>query len=289
LAIGAAVRQTFTRHEEPVMLDTTTGNTYGVIVAGGGGASPQQATSEHSYAVTQTPSSAPHPVGHRHRDVSGGRLRPAVFGAMDGLVTNVSLIAGIGGSGATTHTVVLTGMAGLVAGAFSMATGEYTSVKSQNESVSSEVQVEALELARYPEAETAELAASYESRGVDPDTARRVAEQLSADPHQALSTHSQIELGVNPEQLPSPWTAAASSFIFFSAGALLPLLTYFAGITSLVASLALSAVALFAAGAVTARFTGRKAWFSGLRQLGLGALAAVVTFFVGHLIGAQVS
>ncbi len=208
---------------------------------------------------------------------------------MDGLVSNVSLVAGIGGSGATTHTIILTGMAGLVAGAFSMATGEYTSVKSQNESIAAEVEVEALELRRNPEEEVAELAASYEQRGVDPATAMRVARQLSGDPDQALRTHSQIELGVNPTHLPSPWAAAASSLVFFALGAILPLLTYLAGVASLAAALAVAGVSLFVAGAVTARFTGRSAWFSGLRQLALGALAAAVTYLVGHLIGAQVS
>ena len=216
-------------------------------------------------------------------------MRPAVFGAMDGLVSNVSLIAGIGGSGARRHTIILTGMAGLVAGAFSMATGEYTSVKSQNESIDAEVENEALELRRNPEEEMAELAESYEQRGVDPSTALRVARQLSADPDQALRTHSQIELGVNPARLPNPWTAAASSLVFFAVGAILPLLTYLAGASSLAASLAVAGVSLFVAGAVTAQFTRRPAWFSGLRQLALGALAAAVTYLVGRLIGAQVS
>jgi VIT1/CCC1 family predicted Fe2+/Mn2+ transporter len=232
--------------------------------------------------------SRPH-HGHTHRDVSGGWLRPAVFGAMDGLVSNVSLIAGVGGSGASTHTIILTGMAGLVAGAFSMATGEYTSVKSQNESINAEVEIEALELRRHPEDEVAELAESYEKRGVDPETAMRVARQLSADPETALTTHSQIELGVNPEHLPSPWTAAASSLVFFSIGAILPLLTYLAGAASLAASLVISGVSLFVAGAVTARFTNRSVWFSGMRQLLLGALAAAITYAVGHLIGASVT
>ena len=208
---------------------------------------------------------------------------------MDGLVSNVSLIAGIGGTGARRHTIILTGMAGLVAGAFSMATGEYTSVKSQNESVDAEVAVEALELRRHPEDEVAELAASYEERGVDAATAMRVARQLSADPDQALRTHSQIELGVNPARLPSPWAAGASSLLFFSLGAILPLLTYLAGASSLAAALVVAGVSLFVAGAVTARFTGRSALFSGWRQLALGALAAAVTYLVGRLIGAQVS
>ena len=235
------------------------------------------------------PDAVVHHGGHRHRDVSGGWLRPTVFGAMDGLVTNVSLIAGISGSGASTHTIVLTGIAGLVAGAFSMATGEYTSVASQNESIHSEVAIEELELRRHPEAEVAELAASFEQRGVDPETSLLVARQLSVDPAQALQTHSQQELGVNPNQLPSPWTAAISSFVFFAVGAILPLVTFLFGLKSLYPALIVSGISLFVAGALTARFTNRSPWFSGFRQLALGALATAVTYGVGHLIGTQVS
>jgi len=237
----------------------------------------------------RSPAATDDAIEHKHRDVSGGWLRPAVFGAMDGLVTNVSLIAGIGGSGASSHTIVLTGVAGLVAGAFSMATGEYVSVASQNESVRAEVEVERLELARHPAAELAELAASYERRGVDPATARAVAEQLSANAEEALAAHTREELGVDPGSLPSPWTAAASSFTCFSVGALLPLATYLLGVTTLLPALIVAAVALALAGGVTARFTGRSVAFSATRQLGLGALAAAVTYGVGHLIGAQVS
>ncbi len=238
------------------------------------------------------PASPTQPAGssdHQHRDVQGGWLRPAVFGAMDGLVSNVSLVAGISGSGASRHTVLLTGVAGLVAGAFSMATGEYTSVKSQNESIANEVAVEALELRRHPEAEVAELAENYAKRGVDPDLALRVARQLSSDPEQALQTHSLVELGVDPTGVSSPWAAAGSSFAFFAVGAVLPLVTFLAGVSQLYAALAVSAVSLFAVGVVTSRFTGRSAWFSGARQLALGALAAGVTYLVGYLIGANVS
>lgn len=227
--------------------------------------------------------------GHQHRDVGGGWLRPAVFGAMDGLVTNVSLIAGIGGSGARPHTIVLTGVAGLVAGAFSMATGEYVSVTSQNESVHAELAVEQLELRRHPEQELQELADAYRARGVEPDTARAVAAQLSRNPEQALRVHAQEELGIDPHALPSAWTAASSSFLCFAVGALLPLLTYLFGVTSLPLALTVSGVALFAAGATTARFTSRGLAFSGLRQLALGALAAAVTYLVGHLIGATLT
>src|SRR4051812_23574867 len=149
---------------------------------------------------------------HQHRDVSGGWLRPTVFGAMDGLVTNVSLIAGAGGGGLDRSHIILIGLAGLVAGAFSMATGEYTSVTSQNELVQAEVELERHQLATYPEEEQAELAAAFVDKGVDPDLARQVARQVSQDREEALRLHAQEELGVDPHELPSPWLAAISSF-----------------------------------------------------------------------------
>jgi VIT1/CCC1 family predicted Fe2+/Mn2+ transporter len=134
-----------------------------------------------------------------------------------------------------------------------------------------------------------ELAESFEARGVERELAVEVARQLSADPKQALETHSQVELGVNPSQLPSPWVAALSSFCFFALGAILPLATYLGGVKSLLPALAVAGVSLFVAGVVTARFTGRSAWYGGLRQLALGALAAAVTYLVGRLIGARIS
>ena len=142
--------------------------------------------------------------GHQHRDVSGGWLRPAVFGAMDGLVTNVSLIAGVGGGGGSHQFIVLTGLAGLAAGAFSMATGEYVSVSSQNELVEAEVRKERHELKHNSESERQELAATFRMRGVDPDLADKVASQLSAHPDSALDLHVREELGVDPGELPSP-------------------------------------------------------------------------------------
>lgn len=234
------------------------------------------------------PESPVGPEAHGHRGVSGGWLRPSVFGAMDGLVTNVSLIAGVGAGGGSRNTLILTGMAGLVAGAFSMATGEYTSVRTQNEAVGAEVDIEALGLARHPKAEAAELAATFIAQGVEPELARQVVEQLSADPDQALRLHAREELGVDPHELPSPWTAAASGFVCFALGALLPLLPYLLGLTSLPLALGLSAVALFGAGALVARVTSRSVLYSGARQLTLGALAAGVTYLVGYLIGAGV-
>jgi VIT1/CCC1 family predicted Fe2+/Mn2+ transporter len=230
-----------------------------------------------------------HDHDHYHRDVSGGWLRAGTFGAMDGLVSNVALISGFAGGNVSSRTVVLAGLAGLVAGAFSMATGEYTSVQSQNEAMEAEVDVERLELHRHPAAELRELAEAYEARGLDHDLAMEVARQLSRDPEQALAIHAQEELGVDPGKLPSPWVAAGSSFVAFALGAVVPLLPYLLGATSVVISLILSGIALFGAGAVVARFTSRSVLFSGTRQLLLGAIAAGATYAVGTLFHVGVS
>jgi len=238
--------------------------------------------------AAQTPARPQEPT-HHHRDVSGGWLRPTVFGAMDGLVTNVSLIAGVGGGGANRSQLILAGLAGLVAGAFSMATGEYTSVQSQNELVHAEVELERRELARNPEREKRELAEAFVEKGVEPQLAREVAEQVSKDPDEALRLHAQEELGVDPTELPSPWVAAFSSFFSFSFGAIIPLLTFFAGVSALWPALLVSGVTLYVAGAVVARLTNKPMWFGGLRQLGLATLAAGVTYLVGRAIGATVT
>lgn len=223
---------------------------------------------------------------HRHRDVSGGWLRPTVFGAVDGLVTNASLIAGVGGGGVSPNTIVLTGLAGLVAGAFSMGTGEYVSVTNQNELVQAEVAVERDMHARFPDAERAELTDRFLGYGADPDTASRMAAAVSADPDLALRVHAREELGVDPQDLPSPLIAGVASFVAFSLGALLPLLPYLLGRATLTVSLALTGVALLAGGMAVGRLTGRPLLRAGLRQLALGALAVAVTYGIGHLIGA---
>ncbi|MEV0809504.1 VIT1/CCC1 transporter family protein [Micromonospora sp. NPDC050200] len=222
-----------------------------------------------------------------HADVSGGWLRPAVFGAMDGLVTNIALIAGVGGGGVSPRSIVLTGTAGLVAGAISMGLGEYTSVRSANEQVAAEVAKERRELERHPEAEARELAEAWIARGLPRDLAMQVAEAVRRNPEEALRVHVREELGVDPDEQPSPWSAAISSFLCFSLGALLPLLTYLLGFTSLWLALGVGGVGLFVAGAVVAGFTNRPWWTSGLRQLLLGAAAAAATYFVGALIGVQ--
>lgn len=225
---------------------------------------------------------------HQHRDVSGGWLRPAVFGAMDGLVTNVSLISGVGGGGVGRHTIVLTGLAGLAAGAFSMAAGEYVSVSSQNELVESEVEKERTELERNPEDEREELVAMYQARGVDADVAEKFVRQLSRRPEETLRVHVREELGVDHHELPSPFTAAGASLLTFSVGALLPLLPYLFGFSSLAAALIVAAVAAFIGGGTVARITARPFWRGALRQLVLAALAAGLTYGIGRLIGGHV-
>jgi VIT1/CCC1 family predicted Fe2+/Mn2+ transporter len=225
---------------------------------------------------------------HRHRDVSGGWLRPTVFGAVDGLVTNASLIAGLGGGGVSAHTVVLSAAAALVAGAFSMGTGEYVSVTNQNELVHAEVAVERRMHARFPDAEQAELAETFRGYGADSETAARMAAAVSRDPDTALRVHTREELGVDPFELPSAALAGISSLIAFSLGALIPLLPYLAGVPVLAAALGVSAVALGAGGMAVGRLTGRPLVRSGLRQLTLGAVAVGVTFAVGTLIGGSV-
>jgi len=226
---------------------------------------------------------------HHHADVSGGWLRAATFGAMDGLVTNIALIAGVGGGGAGRHTLILTGVAGLVAGAISMGIGEYTSVRTQNEQVGAELAKEMRELTVNPDGEADELVGMWVARGLPVGLARQVAEVLKNNPEQALRVHAQEELGVVPDELPSPWTAASSSFVCFAIGALIPLLPYLVGSDDLGLALGVGGAGLFVAGAVVARFTARPWWRGGLRQLALGAMAAAATYGIGALIGVGVS
>ncbi|MGX4692777.1 VIT1/CCC1 transporter family protein [Streptomyces sp. JNUCC 63] len=229
-----------------------------------------------------------HRDNHTHRDVNGGWLRPAVFGAMDGLVSNLALMTGVAGGSVGQQTIVLTGLAGLAAGAFSMAAGEYTSVASQRELVEAELDVERRELRKHPEDEERELAALYVSRGVEPGLAHEVARQLSKDPEQALEIHAREELGVDPGDLPSPMVAAVSSFGSFALGALLPVLPYLLGAGALWPAVLLALLGLFACGAVVAKVTARSWWYSGLRQLALGGAAAGVTYALGALFGTAI-
>jgi VIT1/CCC1 family predicted Fe2+/Mn2+ transporter len=225
---------------------------------------------------------------HSHNDVSGGWLRAAVFGAMDGLVSNISLIAGVGGGGVAPRGVMLAGAAGLVAGAISMGIGEYTSVQTQNEQVGAELEKERAELARHPRAEQRELAEMLRAAGLSEELAVQVSAEVSLDPELALRVHAQQELGVVVDELPKPWTAAITSFICFSLGAFVPLIPYLLGSVDLWTALLAGGVGLFVAGALVSRFTTRSWWSGGSRQLVLGALAAGATYLVGTLIGVSV-
>ena len=225
---------------------------------------------------------------YRHRGVaSGGNLRAAVFGVNDGLISNASLIMGVAGANADMGVIVLTGIAGLVAGAFSMAAGEYVSVRSQREMYEYQIGLEREELDQYPEEEANELALIYAARGSTQVEARRLADTMIADRENALDTLAREELGLNPDELGSPYGAAASSFVSFAAGGLIPLLPYLLGLgsASLPAAVALTAIALFAVGATLSLFTGRSALVSGLRMLAIGAAAGGVTYLVGKLLG----
>lgn len=208
---------------------------------------------------------------------------------MDGLVSNFALIAGMdGGTGSGSKVIVLAGLAGLAAGAFSMAAGEYTSVASQRELARAEIEVERAEIKRHPTDEERELSETYQLKGLDPDLADKVAQQFHANPDQALEEHVREELGLDPNDLPSPVVAASSSFICFAVGALVPLLPYLLGASSVIPALIMSLTALFICGAVVSRVTTRSWWYSGLRQLILGGTAAGLTYFVGTLVGSGV-
>lgn len=225
---------------------------------------------------------------HRHRSVtSGGNLRAAVFGVNDGLISNASLILGVAGASADSAVILLSGAAGLLAGAFSMAAGEYVSVRSQREMYEYQIGLEREELDHYPEAEAEELALIYQARGLSAEDARHMATQVIADPQRALDTLAREELGLNPSDLGNPVGAAISSFGAFAAGALVPLLPFVItrGAPALAASITASAVALFAVGACLSLFTGRGAIRSGARMLIIGACAGLLTFGLGRLLG----
>jgi VIT1/CCC1 family predicted Fe2+/Mn2+ transporter len=232
-------------------------------------------------------------VGQRHRSVTGGNnLRAAVFGVNDGLVSNVSLILGVAGAGASGQVILTSGLAGLLAGSLSMAAGEYVSVRSQREMYEYQIGLERDELAEYPAEEAEELALIYQARGLELEQARAVATRLMANPQQALNTLAREELGLNPDELASPWSAAIFSFCAFGSGALLPLLPFLfhaAGRDALFWSTGLTGFALFGVGMALSLFSGRSAWRGGLRMLLIGAAAASCTFGLGHAMGAVLS
>lgn len=228
-------------------------------------------------------------VNHEHPDVTGGWLRPAVFGVSDGLVSNVALIAGVAGGtqGNSSQAVILAGLAGLAAGAFSMAVGEYVSVASQSESAAREVEKERREIISNPEAETRELAEMYRNKGLDATLAYEVARQIHADIDNAVAVHAREELGVDPHELASPLLAAGSSFVAFALGALVPLVPYFFGAQTLWPGLIFTLIALFGAGAIVTARTTRSWVYGGGRQMLMGAAAAALTYGVGSLVGAN--
>ncbi len=222
-----------------------------------------------------------------HHGQHGGALRAAVFGVNDGLISNSSLILGVAGAGPEPSFIVLSGIAGLLAGACSMAAGEYVSVRAQREYYEYQIALERDELAEYPQEEVAELTMIYTAKGIPQAEAERLANRLLEDPDQALDTLAREELGLNPEELGSPWTAAIASFLAFSLGACLPLLPYLvlSGQIALHGMLAVTALALFGVGSTISLFTGRHAIQGGLRMLFIGALAGAGTWSIGRALG----
>jgi vacuolar iron transporter family protein len=230
-------------------------------------------------------------VGARHRSILGGSLRAGVFGVNDGLISNVSLVLGVAGSGAAGRYVLTAGMAGLLAGALSMAAGEYVSVRSQREMYEYQIGLEREELAEYPEEEAEELALIYQARGVELEQARAVSRSLLSRPQQALDVLAREELGLNPDDLGSPWQAALSSFVAFAAGATLPLLPFLAGLDAARATIAaalLTLSALFTVGLALSLFTGRDAVRGALRMVMIGGGAGTVSFLVGRALGVAI-
>jgi VIT1/CCC1 family predicted Fe2+/Mn2+ transporter len=239
-------------------------------------------------ARPETPSQHPDPayeVGHTHPDISGGWLRAATFGAMDGLVSNTALIAGVAAADSV-HAVTIAGVAGLLAGAFSMALGEYTSVTTSNEQIESEVHVERRALRTRPHAERAELVRMLVDLGLTEKTAQAATDEIHRDENRAVNVHLVREIGVNPAEKPSATLAATASSLMFALGALIPLIPYLLGFGSLAAGLACGAVGLLIAGGLTARFTRKPVWWAASRQLLFGAVAVAATYLLGLLVGA---
>lgn len=238
-------------------------------------------------AARHRPAAELHQRDHHHRSLQGGGARAAVFGVSDGLVTNVSLILGMAGASPHAGIVRLAGLAGLVAGAFSMAAGEYISMRAQTELLQRELALEKHEIRHRPEGERRELVRIYESRGIEPGLARQLAEEMMRTPELALETHAREELGINPASLGSPVQAAVSSFASFAFGALLPLIPWLVsrGNGATLGSVVVGGVAAVVVGAGLSLFTQRRWWYSALRQLVISAVAAAVTFGIGHAVG----
>jgi VIT1/CCC1 family predicted Fe2+/Mn2+ transporter len=227
-------------------------------------------------------------VESRHRALGGGNaLRAAVLGANDGLVSNLALVAGFAGAAPGQGPIILAGVAGLLAGASSMALGEWISVTSSREAAEAQIEAEREELRLDPAAEEEELALIYQAKGLPRPEAERLAHHIVSDPERALATLAREELGIVPEELGSPWIAAVVSFVLFAGGAIIPVIPFLfgAGVVAIALSATLSAIALFVVGAGITLLTGRSMLFGGVRQLVLGLLAAVLTFVIGWMIG----
>jgi len=228
----------------------------------------------------------------RHRAGSGNALRAAVLGASDGLLSNFSLVMGVAGAAPDSSAVLVAGLAGLLAGAFSMALGEWISVQSSRELYERQIGIERAELAAHPQEEAEELALIYQAKGLPEEQARALAERLLSDPGTALDTLSREELGIDPGELGgSAWEAAFASFGFFAVGAVLPVLPFLfgAGSYAVLLSVGISTLGLFGIGAAITLQTGRSVWSSGLRQVIIGLAAAAVTYLVGRLLGVAVA
>jgi VIT1/CCC1 family predicted Fe2+/Mn2+ transporter len=229
-----------------------------------------------------------------HRSGRSGTLRAVIFGVSDGLVSNLALVMGVAGASGPTatsgHFILLAGIAGLLAGAFSMAAGEYISMQSQRELFERQIELERAEMEAMPEEEEAEMAALYRAKGFRDDEAKAIAHRLFEDPERALDQLIREELGLDPDELGSPYGAAFGSFVAFALGAFVPVAPYLvgSGVVAFGVAIVLSLVALFAVGAGVSLLTGRSAVFSGARQVGIGAAAAIVTFIVGTVIGVSV-
>jgi VIT1/CCC1 family predicted Fe2+/Mn2+ transporter len=226
-----------------------------------------------------------------HRTNYGGSLRAAVFGANDGLVSNFCLVMGIAGANVQPKFVLLAGVAGLLAGASSMAAGEYVSVQSQRELYEQQIAIEREELEMSPDEEREELSLIYQAKGVPPGEAEELAKRIISNPDTAIDTLAREELGLDPAALGSPWTAAASSFFAFACGAAIPVIPYFvtSGSMAFVASAVICGISLFTVGGIISLFTGRGFLFSGLRMLGIGAIAAAATYIIGKVLGVSVA
>lgn len=228
----------------------------------------------------------------RHRTAGGNAMRAAVLGANDGLVSNFSLVMGVAGASLANSSILLTGLAGLLAGAISMALGEWISVQSSRELYEKQIRIEKEEIAQSPEEEAEELALIYQARGLEEEPARQLAAQIMSNRETALATLSREELGIDPEELGgSAWEAAITSFLLFALGAIIPVIPYLflSGVQAIALSALLSAAGLFIIGAAITLFTGRPVWQSGLRQVLFGIAAAAVTYLIGRLIGVNVT